>query len=101
MLQYKGSSYQDISPGSRGDSTLILLGRLLDTNADVANYLDCSIFRRAGYCLRGELNIAVLSPYLRKNSDGTKSVFNGRLPIHSAAANSSLDVIKFLLKLYP
>jgi hypothetical protein len=27
MQQYKGSSYQDISPESRGDRTLILLGK--------------------------------------------------------------------------
>jgi hypothetical protein len=43
MCQYKSSSYQDISPGSRGDSTLILLGKLIDANADVANHDNCTI----------------------------------------------------------
>jgi hypothetical protein len=38
MRQYKGSSYEDIAPGSRGDSTLILVEKLLDANADVATY---------------------------------------------------------------
>jgi ankyrin repeat protein len=101
VLQYKGSSYQDISPGSRGDNTLILLEKLLDANADVAKNGDCFIFEWARSCLRGELDIAVLSLFLSENSEGIKSLDNGRLPIYYAAENSSLDVIKFLLKLYP
>jgi ankyrin repeat protein len=101
MRQYKGSLYKDISPGSRGDSTLILLGKLLDANIDVANYGDCNIFHWACGCLRGELCIAVLSLFLSKNSEGIKSITHGCLPIHHAAAYSSLDVIKFLLKVHP
>jgi ankyrin repeat protein len=102
MRQYKGSSYEDISPGSRGESTLILLGKLIDANIDVANYDDCSIFHEACTYLRGELGIAVLSLFHRKNNEGTKSLDDlGYLPIHYAAENSSLGVIKFLLKIYP
>jgi hypothetical protein len=44
MLQYKSSSYQDISPGSRGDSPLILLEKLIDANPNVAKYANYSIF---------------------------------------------------------
>jgi ankyrin repeat protein len=101
MQQYKGSSYQDTSPGSRGDSTLILLGKLLDANPDVATYRDGIIFHLACIYLQGELGIAVLSLFLRKNSEGVKSISDGFLPIHYAASNSSLDVIKFLLKVHP
>jgi ankyrin repeat protein len=101
MRQYKGSSYQDISPGSRGESTLILVGKLLDANPDVATYRNGHIFHWACISLRGELGIAVLSLFLSKNSEGIKSIGDGWLPIHSAAFNSSLDMIKFLLKVYP
>jgi hypothetical protein len=100
MQQYNGST--DISPGSRGDSTFILLGKLIDANADVVNHLNCSIFNWACIYLRGELGIAVLSLFLRKNNEGIKSLDDrGYLPIHYAVENSSLDVIKFLLKIYP
>jgi ankyrin repeat protein len=102
MQQDKGFSYQDISPGSRGDSTLTLLGKLVDGNVNVANYEDCSIFHRACIYLRGELGIAVLSLFPRKNKEGIKSFDEyGYLPIHYAALYSSLDEIKFLLKIYP
>jgi ankyrin repeat protein len=43
----------------------------------------------------------VLSLFLSKNSEGIKSPHDGRLPIHRAAANSSLDVTKFLLQTCP
>jgi ankyrin repeat protein len=101
MQQYKGSSYQDSSPGSRGDSTLILVGKLLDANPDVATYRNSGIFHSACSCLRGELGIDMLSLFLTKNSEGIKSINFVFLPIHSAAANSSLDMIKFLLKVHP
>jgi ankyrin repeat protein len=101
IRQYRGSSYQDISPGSRGDSTLILLEKLLDVKADVANHEDSDIFHCACVYLRGELGIAVLSLFLSKNSKGTKSIDYGYLPIHYAVVYSSLDMIKFLLKVYP
>jgi hypothetical protein len=107
MQQYMGSSYQDISPGSRGESTLILVGKLLDANPEVANHQNSiltlsGIFHCACECLRGELGIAVLSLFLSKNSEGIKSVSDtGGLPIHYAAWVSSLDVIKFLLKVHP
>jgi ankyrin repeat protein len=101
MRQYRNSLYQDISPGSRGDRTVILLGELLDANADVAKYSNSNIFHCACNSLRGELGIAVLTLFLSKNSEGIKSVEKGWLPIHDAAANSSLDMIKFLLRVYP
>jgi ankyrin repeat protein len=48
------------------------------------------------------LGIAVLSLFHRKNNEGIRSHDDqGYLPIHYAALNSSLDVIKFLLKIYP
>jgi ankyrin repeat protein len=101
MQQYKESSYQDILPRSRGDNTLILLGKLIDANADVANHDNCTIFHWACSCLREELGIAVLFLFLSKNNEGIKSVSDGWLPIHFAADGSSLDVMKFLLKIYP
>jgi hypothetical protein len=101
IRQYKGSSYQDISSGSRGDRTVILLGKLLDANADVANYDNSYIFPGACISFRGELGIAALTLFLRKNSEGIKSVEQEYLPIHYAALHSSLDVIKFLLNAYP
>jgi ankyrin repeat protein len=100
MLQYKGSSYQDTSPGSRGDRTVILLGKLLDANADVAKYSNSNVFHAACYSLRGELGIAVLTLLHSKNKEGVKCVNHGCLPVHYAVMNSSLNVIKFLLKVY-
>jgi hypothetical protein len=58
LLQYRGSSYQDISPGSRGDSTLIILEKLIDVKADFANYDDSGIFH--GHALVCEENYALL-----------------------------------------
>jgi hypothetical protein len=43
----------------------------------------------------------VLSLFLSKNSEGTKSVSYEYLTIHFAASNSSVDVIRFLLEFYP
>jgi ankyrin repeat protein len=101
IRQYKGSLYQDISPGCRGERTVILLGKLLDANADVAKYSNSNISFTACACLRGELSIAVLTLFLRKNREGIKCINTGLLPIHYAALHSSLDVLKFLLNAYP
>jgi hypothetical protein len=103
MRQYEESTDEKISPGSRGDRTVILLRKLLDSNGDVSTYKHSSIFHMACKCLRGELCIAVLSLFFTKNRDGIKSVdINyGCLPIHLAVAHSSLDVVKFLVKAYP
>jgi hypothetical protein len=79
---------------------VILLGKLLDANADVAKHDNSLMFHAACYNLRGELGIAVLTLFLRKNSEGIKCVYKGWLPIH-AGANSSLDMIKFLIRVYP
>jgi hypothetical protein len=80
---------------------VILLGELLDANADVAKYCDSNMFHVACDFLRGELGIAVLTLFHIKNSEGIKSVGNGWLPIHYAALHSSSDVLKFLLNAYP
>jgi ankyrin repeat protein len=101
LLQFKDSSYQDVSPGSRGDRTVILLGKLLDANADVAKYCDSNMFHVACDSLRGELGIAVLTLFHSKNREGIKCIDTGLLPIHYAVLYSSLDVIKFLLNAYP
>jgi hypothetical protein len=92
---------QDISPGSRGHDTLALFEELLYANIDVAKRADSIIFLLVCRYLRGGLCIAVLSLFLTKNSDGIKCVCAGQLPIHVAAAYSSLDVLKYLLKEYP
>jgi hypothetical protein len=99
MLHYNKS--QEISPGSRGNSTYILLENLINANLNVTKYANCSIFHWAGYYLRGKLGIALLSLFFRKNSEGIKSVINGRLSIYIAAPNSPLVVIKFLLDVHP
>jgi ankyrin repeat protein len=101
ILQYKGSPNQETSPGSRGNKSLILIGKLLDANADVTKYSSSRIFHLACYCLRGELGIAVLNLFLSKNSEGIKSFRMGSLPLHVAAMSLSLDVIQFLLKVNP
>jgi hypothetical protein len=102
LLQWKDSSNQNILPGSRGERTVILLGKLLDANVDVINHIDSFIFHMACTCLRGELGIAVISLFLSKNSGGLKSTFmDGYLPIHRAVVHSSADVFKFLVKVYP
>jgi ankyrin repeat protein len=98
MMQYKGTSYQDISPGSRGDSTLIFFGKLLNANADAVSEVNCRIFHWACTCLRGELGIALLSLFLRKNSEVIETISDGKLPIHYAAVVSSLDMVNHLLK---
>jgi ankyrin repeat protein len=99
--QYKDSSCQDMSPGSRGYKTVAFLGELLSANSDVASGAECLIFHMACRYLSGELCIAVLSLFLSKNNDSIHFISGGRLPIHIAAANSTLDVLKFLLKAYP
>jgi ankyrin repeat protein len=100
MLQYKKSPFQGISPGSRGHRSLILLGKLLDANANVANH--SGIFRMVcGGSFRGELGIAVLTLFHSKNSEGIRAYHKGRLPVHIAASHSSLDMLKFLVRAYP
>jgi hypothetical protein len=102
MLQFELSSYQDVSPGSRGYRTLILLEKLLDANAEATILFNSFIFHTACFCLTGQLCIAVLSLFIGKNINGIKRFsLNGCLPIHHAAVYSSLDVLKFLVKAYP
>jgi hypothetical protein len=93
--------HQDISPGSRGAKSLILLGTLLDANPIVAEYDDSRIFHEACTHLNGELGISVLLLLLSKNGTGVKAFNNGNLPIHCAAYSSCLEVLKFLHKAYP
>jgi hypothetical protein len=47
MQQCKDCPYQNILPGSRGERILILLGKLLDANAEVINYRKSFIFHDA------------------------------------------------------
>jgi ankyrin repeat protein len=101
LVSYNGCLHQDISPGSRGAKSLLLLGKLLDANPAVAEYDDSNIFNLACNYLRGELGISVLSLLLTKNSTGVKGENNGSLPIHNAALRSCLEVVKFLHKTYP
>jgi hypothetical protein len=101
LMSYDDCLHQDTSPGSRGAKSLILLGTLLDANPAVAEYDDSNIFHNACTYLRGELCISVLSLFLLKNGIGIKAFNYGNLPIHYAAANSCLEVVKFLHKIYP
>jgi ankyrin repeat protein len=93
--------HQDVSIGSRGEKSLILLGILLDANPAVTNYDDSEIFHEACYCLRGELGISVLTLLLSKDAQAVKVIRDGNLPVHVAAKHSCLEVLKFLLKAYP
>jgi hypothetical protein len=90
---YKNSKFEDhnINPGSRGERTMILLGMLLDANVDVTKD---DIFHCASTVLRGELGVAVLSLFHTKDSIGVKRFQggSGTLPIHYAAADSSVEV---------
>jgi ankyrin repeat protein len=101
IRSYDDCLHQNTSPGSRGAKSLILLGTLLVANPTVAEYDDSRIFHEACTSLRGELGISVLSLLLSKNGTGIKAFNYGRLPIHCAAANSCLEVVKFLHKTYP
>jgi hypothetical protein len=83
---------------------MALLESLLNTNFDVLKHSDSRIFHCACWCLRNELGIAVLSLFYNKDkySTGVKSVdINCSLPIHIAAYDSSLDVLKYLYVAYP
>jgi ankyrin repeat protein len=100
--KYDNSLHQDISPGSRGEKILTLIQNLLNANPTVMKYNGTrNIFHEACSKLKGQLGIAVLSLLLTHDSTAVKSVGNGYLPIHLAALNSCLDVLKFLHKLYP
>jgi hypothetical protein len=101
ITSYDKCFHQNISPGSRGAKSLILLGTLLDANPAVAKYDNSEIFHQACTNMRGELCISVLSLLLSKNSTGFKVNNDGFLPIHCAAAHSCLEVVKFLHKTYP
>jgi hypothetical protein len=92
---------QDISPGSRGAMSLILLGTLLDSNPAVTKFENSRFFSLACMYLRGELGVSVLSLLLTKDSTGINAIGNGSLPIHVAADYSCLDVLKFLHKVWP
>jgi ankyrin repeat protein len=102
IRSYNDCLHQDTARGSRGAKSLILLGTLLDANPAVAEYDDSNIFHEACTYLRGELGRSVLSLFLSKNGTGVKVVnIDGYLPIHYAALDSSLEVVKFLHKAYP
>jgi ankyrin repeat protein len=100
---YEGSELEDhnISPGSRGERTMNLLQFLLDANIDVLEYYDAWIFSTAASYLRGEVGVAVLSLLIRMDSNGVKTVDGGEFPIHRAASNSCVNVVKLLLNAYP
>jgi ankyrin repeat protein len=101
LISYEDCLDQKTSPGSRGTKSLILLGTLLDANPAVAEYDDSGIFHQVCIYLRGELGISVLSLLLSKNGTGVRVNIDENLPIHCAAANSCLEVVKFLHKAYP
>jgi hypothetical protein len=101
IRSYKDCLYQDILLGSRGAKSLILLGSLLDANPAFVEYQKHYIFHLACMYLGGESGISVLSLLLSKNGTGVKIKIDGSLPIHFAAFNSCLEVVKFLHKAYP
>jgi hypothetical protein len=98
----RNSKFEDhnIYPGSRGERTMILLRMLLDANVDVTKD---DISHCASNVLRGELGVAVLSLFHNKDSTLVKRFEggDGTLPIHCAASESSVDVLKFLHRAYP
>jgi hypothetical protein len=103
LQSYKDSQSKDhlVYPGSRGEKTMILLEILMNMKV-VAKEDYTWIFSQACTYLRGELGIAVLSLLLTKDNTLVKNVdSNGDMPICHAASNSSLDVLKFLLKACP
>lgn len=91
----------NISPGSRGAKSLILLGTLLDANPTVLKYDDSHILHTACVYLEGELCLSVLSLFLKKDSSGVRNLKDGNLPIHWAADRSCLDVVRILHKAWP
>jgi ankyrin repeat protein len=100
---HHGSVDNGISPGSRGETTLILFERLLKANPDVIKYKESSIFHLASINMKGKIGAAVLSLFHSKDNTGIKSVKieDGCLPIHEAAGNSSVEVLRFLHQAYP
>jgi hypothetical protein len=101
IKSYEECLHQDISPGSRGEKGLTLLGKLLDANPNVSKHDDSDIFHEACNNLRGELGIAVLSLFHTKDSTGVRTVRDRCLPIDYAASSSCVEVLKFLHKVYP
>jgi hypothetical protein len=99
LSSYEGTCHD--SPGKRGEEILILLRTLLDANSTVTEYDDSYIFHAACMHLRGEIGISVLSLFLSKDSKGVTAIRNGKLPIHWAARQSCLYVLKFLHMAYP
>jgi hypothetical protein len=84
MLSCKKGLFHDLSPGSSGERSLIVIRNLLDANPAVTNYNHSCIFHAASLHLRGELFVSVLSLFHIKDSTGVKAVYKGFLPIHVA-----------------
>jgi hypothetical protein len=101
LLSNKSFPSQSLLPVSEVNRLLNLFEVLLSANPEEAKYDNSLIFHRACFYLRGELGIAVVTLFLTKNSEGLRSFFSRYIPIHLAALNSSLDVLKFLYKAYP
>jgi hypothetical protein len=102
LKSYAKCLSQNISPGSRGAMSLILLRNLLDTNPAVIQYEEFCVIHLSCYYLRGELGVSVLSLFLTTGSTGVKAVRDdGVLPIDWAARKSCLDVLKLLHKAWP
>jgi ankyrin repeat protein len=99
IMSYEECLQQDISPGSRGERSVTLIKKLLDTQPTVV--FDSNILCAGCIYLRGELGISVLSTILSRGGFGVKDIFRGSLLIHSAANFSCFYVLKFLHKLYP
>jgi hypothetical protein len=91
----------DIPPGSRGERSLIFFGELLDANPSVIRQVNSNIFHVACRSLSGVLGVSVISLLLIKDSTVIRAVNEGYLPIHMAARNSCLDVVKLVLRAYP
>jgi hypothetical protein len=84
-MSYERCLQQDMSPGSRGERSVILIEKLLDAQPFIAYNSDTFY---TGKYLRGELGILVLSLILSKCGFGVKDPFQGALPIHGAAKSS-------------
>jgi hypothetical protein len=101
LASYQNCLHRDISPGSRGERSLFLLGTLLESNLAVVEYDRSRIFQEACSHLRGELGISVVSLFLTKKSTGVKAPLEGSMSIFFAPRHSCLVLMKYLHLAYP
>jgi hypothetical protein len=68
MESYHSCINNEISPGSRGETTLILFEKLLRANPSAITYKELSLFHLACIHMKGEIGVAVLSLFHSKDN---------------------------------